>query len=102
MSIMSAMLAASGRWRFGRVMAMAAGCSLLLGLGGCSQVSYYAQSINGHFTMLHEAKPVSDLLADPSIDPPCARGLSRRSKFAATPCLRSASRITAAIALMPI
>jgi predicted aminopeptidase len=69
MSIMSAMLAASGRWRFGRVMAMAAGCSLLLGLGGCSQVSYYAQSINGHFTMLHEAKPVSDLLADPSIDP---------------------------------
>ncbi|WP_246182650.1 aminopeptidase [Pandoraea pneumonica] len=38
-------------------------------MGGCSQVGYYAQSINGHFTMLHEAQPVNDLLADPSLDP---------------------------------
>nr|WP_249277365.1 MULTISPECIES: aminopeptidase [unclassified Pandoraea] len=42
---------------------------MLLAVSGCSQVGYYAQSINGHFTMLHEAKPVDDLLADPSLDP---------------------------------
>lgn len=44
-------------------------CGMLLALCGCAQVGYYAQSINGHFTVLHEAQPVSDLLADPAIDP---------------------------------
>ncbi|MGC7404928.1 aminopeptidase [Pandoraea pneumonica] len=43
--------------------------ALLLAACGCSQVGYYAQSINGHFTMLHEAHPVDELLADPSLDP---------------------------------
>ncbi|WP_246173934.1 aminopeptidase [Pandoraea terrigena] len=42
---------------------------MLFGLAGCGQVGYYAQSINGHFTVLHEAQPVSDLLADSSIAP---------------------------------
>ncbi|CFB61214.1 aminopeptidase [Pandoraea apista] len=56
------------RWRGRALVAIVAGSNLLLGLGGCSQVGYYAQSINGHFTVLHEARPVSDLLADPSID----------------------------------
>ncbi len=46
-----------------------AGGLLLACLGGCGQVGYYAQSINGHFTVLHDAQPVTDLLADPSIDP---------------------------------
>lgn len=49
--------------------AAVAGLGMLLGLGGCGQVGYYAQSINGHFTVLHAAQPVSDLLADPSIAP---------------------------------
>nr|WP_237165173.1 aminopeptidase [Pandoraea vervacti] len=44
-------------------------CGMGLALSGCGQVGYYAQSINGHFTVLHTAKPVSDLLADPAIDP---------------------------------
>lgn len=39
-----------------------------LTLGACGQVGYYAQSINGHFTVLHDAKPVSDLLTDPDLD----------------------------------
>nr|WP_237169993.1 aminopeptidase [Pandoraea faecigallinarum] len=44
-------------------------CGVMLVLSGCGQVGYYAQSINGHFTVLHTAQPVSDLLADPTIDP---------------------------------
>lgn len=69
MPILSTMLMMICRWRLGAFATMATVCSLLIALGGCSQVGYYAQSINGHFTMLHEAQPVSELLADPSIDP---------------------------------
>ncbi|WP_150720030.1 aminopeptidase [Pandoraea capi] len=42
--------------------------SVVIALSGCGQVGYYAQSINGHFTVLHDAQPVSELLADPAID----------------------------------
>ncbi|VVE05474.1 aminopeptidase [Pandoraea fibrosis] len=69
MPILSALVTTFCRWRGHVNAAMVAGVSLLFGLGGCSQVGYYAQSINGHFTVLHEARPVTDLLADPSIDP---------------------------------
>lgn len=48
---------------------LAAGWALLFGLAGCGQVGYYAQSINGHFAVLHQAQPVSDLVADPSVAP---------------------------------
>ncbi len=44
-------------------------CGFALVLAGCGQIGYYAQSINGHFTVLHDAQPVANLLADPSIDP---------------------------------
>lgn len=54
--------------RFRYLKALSA-CAVMSAMGGCSQVGYYAQSINGHFTMLHEAQPVNDLLADPSLDP---------------------------------
>ncbi|ODP34963.1 aminopeptidase [Pandoraea sp. ISTKB] len=48
----------------GRVVA----AGVVIALSGCGQVGYYAQSINGHFTVLHDAQPVSELLADPAID----------------------------------
>ncbi|VVE63233.1 aminopeptidase [Pandoraea anapnoica] len=65
MPILLAMLL---RWT-SRGAGLAVAIALAIGLPGCAQVGYYAQSINGHFTVLHEAQPVSDLLADPSIDP---------------------------------
>nr|WP_246184084.1 aminopeptidase [Pandoraea anhela] len=52
------------RWIVGVIVAGGA----LLVLSGCGQIGYYAQSINGHFTVLHEAKPVAELLADPAVD----------------------------------
>lgn len=55
-------------WRL-RPIAGVIGLAAVLVLSGCGQVGYYAQSINGHFTMLHDAQPVSELLADPSVDP---------------------------------
>lgn len=43
--------------------------SLLLALpllaGGCSTVSYYAQAIGGHLSLLADRRPVEDVLADP-------------------------------------
>lgn len=35
---------------------------------GCSSVGYYAQSINGHLSMLRAARPVPELLADDAAD----------------------------------
>ena len=41
-----------------------------LGLtSGCSSVGYYAQSISGHLAIVHAARPVSDWLAEPDLDP---------------------------------
>ncbi len=49
-----------------------------LGLaGGCSTLGYYAQSMHGHFSMLHEARPISELLADPTFDPKLRAKLER-------------------------
>lgn len=69
MPILCAMLPMLERRRFRAAVVLAAGWGMVLGLGGCSQVGYYAQSIDGHFTVLHEARPVSDLLAQPTIAP---------------------------------
>lgn len=69
MPILCAMLPMFERRRFRAAVVLAAGWGMVLGLGGCSQIGYYAQSIDGHFTVLHEARPVSDLLAQPTIAP---------------------------------
>ncbi len=36
------------------------------GLGACSAVGYYSQSIEGHLEVLHAARPIDDWLADPA------------------------------------
>ena len=36
---------------------------------GCSSVGYYAQSVGGHLSLLHAAKPVPEWLADAQTDP---------------------------------
>lgn len=46
--------------------ALAAGALCLT--SGCSSIGYYAQSVNGHLTMLRAARPVPELLADGASD----------------------------------
>ena len=41
----------------------------LLGLGACSSVSYYAQAAHGQFSLLAQARPLDDWLADPATQP---------------------------------
>ena len=41
--------------------------ALALALGaGCSTLGYYAQSIHGHFAMLDAARPIPEVIADPT------------------------------------
>ncbi|MDB5932211.1 MAG: putative zinc protease protein [Polaromonas sp.] len=42
---------------------LAAG-ALAVGIGGCADLGYYWQSVNGHLTMLSAARPVDDWLGD--------------------------------------
>src|SRR6186713_1695497 len=49
----------------------AVGAVVLLGsLSGCGTVRYLAQSVGGHLSLLNQAKPVDDWLADPATAEP--------------------------------
>ena len=38
----------------------------LAGLGGCTPVAYYAQSVQGHIALMTASRPIDDWLADPA------------------------------------
>ncbi|WP_166257201.1 aminopeptidase [Marinobacter salicampi] len=42
---------------------------LILSLGGCTTVNYYTQAVGGQMSLLWHAEPVTDLIADPEVDP---------------------------------
>ena len=50
---------------------------------GCSTLGYYAQSIHGHLAMLRAARPISELVADPSINEPLKERLQRAERIRA-------------------
>ena len=58
-------------WRLG---GLAAGAMLLA--VGCQSLSYYTQAVGGHLKVMASARPVADLLADPSTDPQLVQRLA--------------------------
>ena len=48
-----------------RLRALAVAATALL-LGGCSSVAYYAQAAHGQFSLLAQARPLDDWIADPA------------------------------------
>lgn len=52
-------------------LALVAGVAVVavLGLGGCAQLGYYAQSVGGHLQLMRAARPVPEVLADPATPP---------------------------------
>jgi predicted aminopeptidase len=48
---------------------------------GCSTLDYYAQSIHGHVAMLQAARPIPEVVADPSINEPLKQRLQRAEKI---------------------
>ena len=55
--------------RLGLIGAVALAALAVLATGGCSNLAYYAQSVNGHLALVQSAKPVPEWLADPQTPP---------------------------------
>jgi predicted aminopeptidase len=51
--------------RFGLFGAVVLAAVAVLATSGCSNLAYYAQSVNGHLALVQSAKPVPEWLADP-------------------------------------
>jgi predicted aminopeptidase len=43
-------------------------CVVAALIGGCAQLGYFAQAAHGQFSLLSEAKPIEDWLADPAVE----------------------------------
>ncbi|MGH6610152.1 MAG: aminopeptidase [Burkholderiaceae bacterium] len=64
----------------GALLALAA-VAAIASIAGCSTFDYYAQSINGHFSMLNAARPIPDLVADPAVKEPLKQRLQRAEQM---------------------
>lgn len=52
-------------------------------LTGCAQLGYYTQAMQGHFTLIAEAKPIDHWLADPDVTDDLKMRLKRARKIRA-------------------
>lgn len=59
------------RWTFLATM------TVVLGLQGCTSITYLAQSLNGHLEMISTLQPVEKLAADPSAPPKFRQQMAR-------------------------
>jgi predicted aminopeptidase len=55
----------------------AAAVFVVLATVGCSTLSYYSQSVQGHFAMLGAARPIDEVVADPATSEPVRQRLLR-------------------------
>lgn len=55
----------------------------IVAAAGCSTLGYYAQSIQGHFAMLRAARPIPEIVADPSTAEPLKQRLQRAERIRA-------------------
>ena len=46
--------------RFGLIGAVVVAAAAVLATSGCSNLAYYAQSVNGHLSLVQSAKPVPE------------------------------------------
>lgn len=53
----------------------------LASMAGCSTVGYYYQAARGHFAVLSAARPISELLADPTTPQPLRQRLERAQEI---------------------
>jgi predicted aminopeptidase len=63
---------------------MAGAAALVVAVAaGCSTIGYYAQSISGHLAMLHSARPIPDVIADPATSEALRQRLLRAQQIRA-------------------
>jgi predicted aminopeptidase len=71
------------RLRSPRALIVLAGVLVIAGFAGCSTAGYYAQSISGHLSMLRSARPIPDVVADPSTPEAVRKRLLRAQEIRA-------------------
>lgn len=49
----------------------------IIWLGGCANLPYYAQAVNGHFDIMRQSKPISAIIANPDTDQELKRILTK-------------------------
>lgn len=49
---------------------------MCLWLGGCTNLGYYAQAVDGHLDIHKRVRPINEIIADPASDPQLKRTLS--------------------------
>lgn len=52
------------------------GLAVAIGLGGCADLRYLAQSVGGHLDVVHRARPVAEVQTDPQTPPDLAARLA--------------------------
>ncbi|WP_232297923.1 aminopeptidase [Nitrosospira sp. NpAV] len=50
--------------------------SLIVLLGGCANLGYYAQAVDGHLDIRHRTRPIDAIIADPDADEALKRSLT--------------------------
>ena len=63
--------------RISRILKFVIALSQLAWLGGCVNIPYYAQAVDGHIDILRRSQPISTIIADPDADQKLKRILSR-------------------------
>ncbi len=66
-----------------RVVAVVALAVAIAAVAGCSTLGYYAQSIGGHLAMLRAARPIPEVVADPSTPEALRKRLLRAEEIRA-------------------
>jgi predicted aminopeptidase len=69
--------------RRSRNLKLAAAPLLALWLGGCANLGYYAQAVNGQMDILRRAQPISSIAADPNSDTVLKQKLARVTRLRA-------------------
>ncbi len=59
------------------------GAAVVVALAGCSTLQYYAQAVHGELSMLASARPIDELLADPSTPQPLKQRLEQAREIRA-------------------
>jgi predicted aminopeptidase len=70
-------------FRSRRLLGAAAILVVVAGVAGCSTIGYYAQSIGGHLAMMRSARPIPEVVADPSTPDPLRKRLLRAQEIRA-------------------
>lgn len=63
------------------ILKLIAAVGLAAWLGGCANLGYYAQAVDGHMDIRHRTQPISGIIIDPNANPALRRALTNVVKL---------------------